>query len=273
MRGSLSNLGAVCLAASQGLGLGIATELALAGARTLLVSRSRERLEAARDRISSLASGEGPTYPGVAVPLPEIHVADLQEESAPEGIVRAARERLGGLDVLVNNIGGPSPGRFEQVDDSAWQDGFEQLVRAYVRMFRAALPELRRSASPRVLTVTSVSSRQPIPGLVLSNTFRAGLVGLTKTLGQEYAPEGILINNLAPGMFDTERLVELDEATARDRGIAVDQVRRERLAQIPIGRLGDPRELGRVAAFLASPANTLITGQTILVDGALYKGL
>lgn len=264
---------AVCLAASKGLGLGIATEFALAGAGTLLVSRDHSRLVAARDRITALAEEEGPSHPGNDVVPSEIFAVDLCADGAAEAVIRVALEKLGGIDILLVNIGGPSPGRFAVLDDLAWQDGYDQLVRNYVRMFRAALPCLEASPSPRVLVVTSISSRQPIPGLVLSNTFRAGLVGLTKTLAQEYAGKGILINNLAPGMFDTERLVELDEATARDRGVPVETVRAERLAQIPLGRYGDPRELGRVATFLASPANSMITGQTILVDGGLYRGL
>lgn len=270
---NLRGMRAVCLAASQGLGLGIATEFALAGARTLLVSRSASKLEKARDRIVAIAAEEGPSFPGNEMSPPDILSADLEDEGAPAAIVRVATERLGGIDVLVSNIGGPPPGRFAATDDDAWQNGYEQLIRSYVRMFRAALPELEKSASPRVLAVTSVSSRQPIPGLILSNTFRAGLVGLTKTLAQEFASKGILINNIAPGMFDTDRLVELDEATAKDRGLPIETVRAERVAQIPIGRYGDPRELGRVATFLASPANTMITGQTILVDGGLYRGL
>ena len=264
---------AVCLAASQGLGLGIATEFTLAGARTLLVSRTESKLESARDQIAAIAAAEGPSFPGNEVPLPEILVADLEDENAPGRIVETAVERLGGIDILVSNIGGPPPGRFRDTDDAAWENGYDQLVRAYVRMFRAVLPELEKSHSPRVLAVTSVSSRQPIPGLILSNTFRAGLVGLTKTLAQEFASQGILINNLAPGMFDTGRLIELDEAAAEDRGMSIEDVRAERKAQIPIGRYGDPRELGRVATFLASPANSMITGQTILVDGGLYRGL
>lgn len=264
---------AVCLAASRGLGFGIATEFVLAGARTLMVARDAERLGAARDRIVALAAAEGPSFPGNETIAPRIFAADVCAEGSAEAIVAAAEAELGGIDILLVNVGGPSPGRFAALDDAAWEDGYDQLVRAYVRIFRAALPALVRSTSPRVLVVTSISARQPIPGLVLSNTFRAGLVGLTKTLAQEYATQGILINNLAPGMFDTERLVELDEATARDRGLPVATVRAERLAQIPIGRYGDPRELGRVATFLASPANTLITGQTLLVDGGLYRGL
>src|SRR5690606_13588741 len=132
---------------------------------------------------------------------------------------------------------------------------------------------LRQSPAPRVLVVTSSTARQPIPGLLLSNTFRAGVVGLVKSLAQEYGPEGILVNNLAPGMFATERLRELDAIAARDSGRSEEEVQRERIRQIPIGRYGDPRELGRAAVFLASSANSMITGQTILVDGGLYRGL
>jgi 3-oxoacyl-[acyl-carrier protein] reductase len=204
---------------------------------------------------------------------PELLPLDLMEEGAASRIVETAATRLGALDILVYNVGGPRPGRMEQLDPKDWVDGFDQLIRGFVEQFRAALPALRRSESPRVIVITSSSARQPIPGLLLSNTFRAGVVGLVKSLAQEYASEGILVNNIAPGMFDTARLQELDSVTARDRGITVGEAREERLRQIPIGRYGDPRELGRAAVFRASPANSMITGQTILVDGGLYRGL
>lgn len=270
---SLEDRAAICLAASQGLGLGIATEMVRAGARTLLVSRSEEKLAAAAREIGRVLSDEGP-YPGVSVwHPPELEPCDLRTGKSAALVTEEALRRFGRIDILVNNIGGPRPGRFEQLSAEDWLDGYNQLVRAYVDQFQATLPWLKKSGAGRVLTVTSISSRQPIPGLVLSNTFRAGLVGLTKTLAQEYAADGILINNLAPGMFDTDRLRELDEVDARDRGLSIEVIRAERLRQIPLGRYGDPRELGRVAVFLASPANTMITGQTLLVDGGLYKGL
>lgn len=273
MMWSLEGKSAVCLAGSQGLGLGIATEMVSAGARTILVSRNPANLERASARIAEILKGEGPR-PGVAKwHPPETLSADLRDAEAAAVIMEQAAERLGGIDILINNIGGPPPGTFAELPPESWEKGYDLLVGTYVRQFREALPWLRKSESPRVLTVTSISARQPIAGLLISNTFRAGLVGLTKSLAQEYGPEGILINNLAPGMFDTERLVELDQATAKRQGLRVEEVRRQRVGRIPLGRLADPRELGRVAAFLASPANSYITGQTLLVDGGLYGGL
>ncbi|MCA9728215.1 MAG: SDR family oxidoreductase [Candidatus Eisenbacteria bacterium] len=273
MAWSLEGRSTVCLAASQGLGLGIATEMVRAGAQTLLVSRNRERLEQAADRVVSVLEQEGP-YPGIAKwHPPELFPIDLLSAGASVKIVEAAVERFEALDVLVYNIGGPRPGRLEQLRPGDWLDGYDQLIRGFVEHFQAALPWLRRSTAPRALVVTSSSARQPIPGLLLSNTFRAGVVGLVKSLAHEYAAEGILVNNLAPGMFDTDRLRELDTVTAREREITIEEARQQRLQQIPIGRYGDPRELGRAAVFLASAANSMITGQTILVDGGLYKGL
>lgn len=270
---SLEGRSAVCSAASRGLGLGIAIELARAGARTLLISRSRERLEAATDRVIRTLEEEG-AYPGVGSwHRPEILPLDLESDGAATRIVETAADRFGALDVLVYNVGGPRPGRLEQLEEADWQHGYDQLIRGFVEQFRASLPWLRKSEAPRVLVVTSSTARQPIPGLILSNTFRAGIVGLVKSLAHDYGPEGILVNNLAPGMFDTERLRELDDVSARESGKTLEETRRQRLQQIPIGRYGDPRELGRVAVFLASSANTLITGQTILVDGGLYRGL
>jgi len=230
-------------------------------------------LQEAAERIARVVEEEG-TYPGVgAFHRPEILPLDLGTDDAAARIVETAAQRFGSLDVLVYNVGGPRPGKLEVLSQSDWQDGYEQLIGGFVGQFRAALPMLRQSPAPRVLVVTSSTARQPIPGLLLSNTFRAGVVGLVKSLAQEYGPEGILVNNLAPGMFATERLRELDAIAARDSGRSEEEVQRERIRQIPIGRYGDPRELGRAAVFLASSANSMITGQTILVDGGLYRGL
>ena len=271
---SMKDRKAVCLASSQGLGFAIARELYLAGGQVLLVSRDAGKLAASAAALEEEGRAEGAASAAREdLVTPSTFAVDLREKGAAGQVAKAAEKELGGIDALVNNIGGPPPGLFEALDDSAWEDGYNQLVGAYARQFRAALPLLRKSSSPRVLTVTSVSARQPIPGLLLSNTFRAGLVGMTKTLAQEYAAEGILLNNLAPGMFDTDRLLELDRATAQRQNKELEVVRRERKAQIPLGRYGDPRELGRAALFLLSPMNTYITGQTILVDGGLYKGL
>jgi 3-oxoacyl-[acyl-carrier protein] reductase len=270
---TLEGLRAVCLASSKGLGFGIALEMVRAGARVLMVSRHEENLQEAASQILSTLDSGG-THPGVSRwHRPETLTADLLEETAAEQVMARAAERLGGIDILVNNIAGPSPGTFEELSPAQWEDAFRRLFLTVVRQLRSALPWLRKSPSPRVLTVTSVSARQPIPGLLLSNVFRPGLVGLAKTLAQEWGPEGILVNNLAPGMFETERAVELEQRIASQKGLSLEQVREERCSEIPLRRYGKPEELGRVAVFLASPANTYITGQTILVDGGLYGGL
>jgi len=273
MTWSLENRCAVCLAASEGLGFGIAREMASAGARTLLVSRNRGRLENAAAAIADHLGTPGP-YPGIATThRPEIFAADLLDDDAPRRIATHAGSLFGKIDVLVNNIGGPKAGRFEDLTDETWNDAYKRLFLTVVRQIRSAYPLLKKSDAPRVLTVTSVSARQPIAGLVLSNTFRPGLMGLAKTLAQEWGPEGILVNNLAPGMFETARHVDLENAMAKMRGVDTKTIREERVKEIPLGRFGSPEELGRVAVFLASPANSYITGQTILVDGGIYRGI
>lgn len=270
---ALENRKAVVLAASQGLGLGIATEMALAGARVLLVSRSLDKLEKAREEIVQTHHREGLSFAGTSFHEPLVHAADLSDTNSRASLISTAAQQLDGIDIVVNNNGGPPPGRFEQLGPDQWRNAYDLLIHGYMEIFQSSLPHLRKSNAPRFLTVTSISSKEPIPGLVLSNVFRSGLVGLAKTLAQEYAAEGILVNNIAPGMFDTDRLQELDEFTAKEQGRSIEDVRKERTARIPIGRYGDPRELGRAAVFLASSANTMVTGQTLLVDGGLYRGL
>lgn len=273
MNWTLEGRVAVCLASSQGLGFGIAQEMAAAGARTLVVSRSRDHVEKAIRSIAERLETEGP-YPGVSRwHRPEGMTADLLDEASAREIMDRAGELFGRIDILVNNIGGPPTGRFAKLTTGQWEAAFRRLHLTVIRQLHAALPWLQKSDAPRVLTVASVSARQPISGLTLSNTYRPGLVGLAKTLAQEWGAEGILINNLAPGMFETDRVGEVEEAQAEARGVDRSVIHEERVREIPLGRFGSPEELGRVAVFLASPANTYVTGQTILVDGGLYRGL
>jgi 3-oxoacyl-[acyl-carrier protein] reductase len=273
MNWTLEGRSAVCLAASQGLGFGIAQEMAAAGAHTLIVSRDPKHVEHAVQSIADRLREEGP-YRGVSQwHTPEGMAADLLNDGSAREIMDTAGKLFGGIDILVNNIGGPPTGQFAKLTTEQWSEAFQRLHLTVIRQVHAALPWLRKSDAPRVLTVTSVSARQPISGLTLSNTFRPGLVGLAKTLAQEWGPEGILVNNLAPGMFQTDRVGEVEEAQAEARGVDRSVIHEERVREIPLRRFGSAEELGRVAVFLASPANTYVTGQTILVDGGLYRGL
>jgi 3-oxoacyl-[acyl-carrier protein] reductase len=176
-------------------------------------------------------------------------------------------ESLGALHNVVANSGGPTPGAFEELGDESWLEALDLPVLSTARLVRAALPHLKHAGWGRVVVITSTSTREAIPGLLLSNVTRPAIVGLCKTLARELAPHGITVNNVGPGLFDTERLAKLHERQARASSLDIEDIRRRATATIPIGRLGAPEELARMIAFLASEAGSYVNGQTILVDG------
>ena len=178
---------------------------------------------------------------------------------------------LGGLDLLVVNSGGPPPGRFEDLDEAAWQRAIDGTLWSAVRVIKAALPHLRESDRPAILIVLSSSVREPITGLTTSNLIRPGLAGLLKSLVPEIAP--IRINGLAPGRISTDRITQLDASRAAATGGTVEQVKADSVSRIPLGRYGDPAELGRVGAFLLSPAASYVTGAIVPVDGGMIRAL
>ena len=157
--------------------------------------------------------------------------------------------------------------------DEQWQKAFEQNLLSFTRIVQAAAPEMKKAGYGRVITIASSSIKQPIPNLALSNALRAGVWGIAKTLSRELAPQGILVNVIAPGRIDTERIAELDAINAQKNGQALDDVRKASLASIPLGRLGRPEELANLVVFLASQAGSYITGQAITVDGAAGNAL
>lgn len=249
-------------AASKGLGLATALEFAREGAKVTISSRSLPQLEAAAQQIEAATGGQ--------VALVEMDVTDPE---AVREAVQAAAEWAGGIDVLVTNAGGPPGGGFADMADSDWSGGFELTLMSTVRLIREALPYLRAAGSARIVSIGSVSVKQPIQGLILSNVFRAGVQALNKSLAAELAPDGILINTLAPGRIGTDRILQLDGKRAEAQGIALEEVQQAALSQIPLGRTGTPEEFGKAAAFLGSFANTYITGQSLLIDGGTVKSL
>jgi 3-oxoacyl-[acyl-carrier protein] reductase len=256
----LSGQRALVTGASSGLGAAVAHELVAQGARVLINSRSSERLQARADAIAAACPDGTP---------PAICAADVAQAEAAPALAARARKLLGGLDVLVCNAGGPSPGNFANIDDDGWRAGFELVFLSAVRSLRACLPLLRERGAGRVAIITSVSGLQPIPRLMLSNTLRPALMGLVRHLASELAADRILINAVAPGFFDTQRSREVQEAMGVQRGVPLATVEAELAQHIPLGRQGEPAELARLIAFLVSPGNGYLTGQTLVIDGGL----
>jgi 3-oxoacyl-[acyl-carrier protein] reductase len=253
---------ALVTAASKGLGRAIATELAREGARVVISSRDEEALSKTATEIHEETGAEV-----------DYRAANLRNAEDIRALISHAAERFGGVDVLVNNTGGPPAGTFEDLDDEAWQGAFEQILLSLIRCVRGVLPMMRERGGGRIVNVASSSVKQPIENLTLSNTFRAGLAGLAKNLSIELGPDGILVNTLGPGRISTARSQSIDASQAESRGVPVEEVRGEVESRIPLGRYGTPEEFARVAAFLASPANSYVTGQAILVDGGMVRAL
>ena len=186
--------------------------------------------------------------------------------------MEASASALGGLDILVCNSGGPPAGSFESFDEAAWQKAIDLSFLSHVRLIRAALPHLRKSNSASVLTVTSYSTKQPIPNLVLSNSIRLATIGLTKSLALELGRDGIRFNSILPGWTETERVVDLMTFRAKQNGTTVEEEIAKQSQESPLGRMGKPEEFANAAVFLVSPAASYITGVMLTVDGGMYKG-
>ena len=253
---------ALVTAASKGLGRAIATELAREGARVVISSRDEESLVRTAKEISEETDAEV-----------EHRACDLTSKPQIDALIVHATDRLGGIDILVNNTGGPPTGNFADLDDEAWDLAFHQILMSLVRCVRGVLPSMRERGGGRIVNVASTSVKQPIENLLLSNVFRAGLAGLAKSLSVELAPDNVLVNTLGPGRILTGRTQSVDAGQAEAQGVSVEEVREQFAARIPLGRYGTPEEFARVAAFLASPANSYVTGQSILVDGGMVRAL
>jgi len=199
--------------------------------------------------------------------------ADLSKREEIDRVIATTVEKLAGLDVLVTNTGGPPSGPFMSLDERVWAEAIDSLLLSVVRLCRAAIPHMQRRGGGRIINITSISVKQPIEGLVLSNALRSAVTSLAKTLSVELAPHNILVNCVAPGYTRTDRVVELSEQAAAREGTTADVIEQRTIARIPLGRLGEPRELGEVVAFLASPAASFVTGVTIPVDGGWTRGL
>lgn len=253
---------ALVAASSRGLGRAIAMALAKEGARIVMCARNQEQLEATADRICAATGADVYTI-----------ALDLATSEGPRQCVKSAIQQAGGVDILVTNTGGPPVGTFAQFDDTAWLQAYEQILLSAIRLIREAIPHLENRGGGRIINIASISAKEPIPGLILSNSLRAALIGMAKTLATELGPKGILVNNICPGRIATDRVMHLDQERSQQLGIPLEQIRQEAQRKIPLGRYGQPEELAALVAFLASNQATYITGCTMLCDGGLFSGL
>lgn len=253
---------AVVAGSSQGLGRAIADALAAEGADVVVNGRDATKLQRVRTEI---ARASGARVEAIA--------RDLGEPGGAAALVDGAIALLGKVDVLVTNTGGPPSGPFESHSPEAWRAAIAQNLESVVELVRAALPGMKARRWGRIVNVTSITVKQPVEGLILSNAIRAAVTGFAKTIANEAAPHNVTINNVLPGFTRTERLVHLAEAISEREGVGVADAYARWEAETPMGRLGEPRELAAVAAFLCSEQASFVTGQSVAVDGGWIKGL
>ena len=257
----LKNKIAVVTGSSRGLGYATAVALAKEGCMVAINGRDEAKIKSVAEKIHKET---GAQVIGLA--------GDVSLTDVPEKIIAQTVETFGGLDILITNAGGPPTGNIDTLDEAAWHKGVDLCLMLHVRLIRAALPHLRKSSAASILTITSLSAKQPIPNLLLSNSIRAGTVGLTKSLALDLGREGIRVNSILPGWTKTERVTELMTARATANSSTVEEETRKQAEQSPLGRLGQPEEFANAAAFLVSPAASYITGVMLNVDGGMYKG-
>lgn len=252
---------AVVAAGSKGLGRAAAEELAAAKAAVVICARGQEALEATCADIRKAGGRAHPVVADVSV------AADLTR------VVAEAERVFGPVDILITNSGGPRPGTFETLTPDDWETATRLVLTSAVQFTSAVLPGMRQRRWGRILNITSMAAKQPVGGLMLSNSLRAAVVGFARTLANEVAADGVTVNNLLPGYTRTERVVELSEHKAKAEGTTPEAIISRWEQEIPMGRIGEPREFGALAAFLASDRASYITGQSIAVDGGWIRGL
>jgi 3-oxoacyl-[acyl-carrier protein] reductase len=252
---------ALVLGGSKGLGRGVADALAGEGVAVAVVARGKEALDKAVAEITARG--------GRAIGF----VADTGDWSTIENAAKSARDQLGPIDILLNNSGGPPPARVIGIAPELWETQFRGMVLVYFRLTEMLLPEMRKRGWGRILNVASESVIQPIPQIAISNTLRAAVVGWAKTLANEVARDGVTVNTLLPGAFETDRVLQVQRANSAQQGVSMEELAQRIARNIPVGRMGQPSEFGAFAAFLASPLAGYITGSTFRLDGGSVRSV
>jgi 3-oxoacyl-[acyl-carrier protein] reductase len=258
----LKGRGVIVAASSQGMGRAAAELFAREGAQVAMCARTQKTLQEAADQIRAETGAE--IY---AEPL------DVTDGAAVQRFVEQVSKRFGRLDVCVTNAGGPPAKNFLSVSTEEWRKAVDLNFLSVVHLAKAVIPYMQRHRWGRIITITSISVKQPIDDLIMSNAVRAAVVGLVKSLSNEFGKDGILVNNVAPGYTATERLQELAGTRALAAGVSTEQIYQRWAAEIPVRRLADPKEVADVIVWLASERASYVTGQTLLVDGGIYRGL
>lgn len=252
---------ALVAAGSKGLGFAVAQELAHEGAAVAICARGRDALDVA---VASLRA-VGARAHGV--------VADVSRADDIARFVSETEAALGPIDIVVTNSGGPKSGRFETLTPADWDSAASVLLTSAVTLTRAVLPGMKTRQWGRILNITSIAAKQPVEGLMLSNSLRAAVIAFARTLANEVATDGITVNNLLPGYTRTERVIDLSNQVAARESVTVESVYAKWEQEIPMRRIGEPREFAALAAFLASERASYITGQSIAVDGGWIKSM
>lgn len=252
---------ALVAAGSKGLGFAVAQELAREGASVSICARGQEALDAA---VADIRAAGGTAH-GIT--------ADVSRLDDIARIVADTERAFGPIDIVVTNSGGPKSGKFESLTADDWDSATNVLLRSAVTLTRAVLPGMRARKWGRILNITSIAAKQPVDGLMLSNSLRAAVIAFAKTLANEVASDGVTVNNLLPGYTRTERVIDLSQQIAARESIEESSVYARWEAEIPMRRIGEPREFAALAAFLASERASYITGQSIAVDGGWIKNL
>jgi len=253
---------ALVSASSQGLGLATAEAFAAEGCQVAMCARNQKALEAGAEKIKKQHKVDVLT-----------EAFDVTDPAAVSNFVAAVAAKFGSVDICVTNAGGPPAKGFLASTLEDWQKAIDTNFLSTVYFAREVIPHMQKKHWGRIITITSITTKQPVPDLVLSNAVRAAVVGLVKSLANEFGKDGILVNNVGPGFTATDRLKELAKARSAATGKSEQEIFDAWAADAPLKRLGDPRELAETVVWLASERASYITGQTVLVDGGMYKGL